>query len=145
MELAASSRTPNFPLALLAAALNNPDYSFEYLGLETLDGTSVHHIRLWNTYSSEPRLSHLAEFSIRDLWIAVATGLPHRIAYDEREARGAVPRIAVAASFSDYRNVSGILYPFRIERAYNGTPWATITIEKVTFNSDVSGTDFAVR
>ena len=145
LELAASSRTTNFPLALLAAALNNPDYTFEYVGLETLEGTNVHHIRLWNTFASNDRFIHLAEFSEKDLWLDATSGLPWKILYEQRETAGAAPRIVVGAIYSDYRDVGGVSYPFRIERISNGTHWATITIETVTLNAAVSDADFATR
>lgn len=145
LEMAASSQSPNFPLPLLAAALSNPDFAFEYLGQETLDGTSVYHIRFWNTYSSNPRLQHLAEFSVKDLWLDAASGLPKKISYDQRAGSGAVPRIHIEASYSDYRDVGGVLYPFLIKRIYNGTPWATIRIDSVVLNSGVSDADFQIQ
>ena len=145
LEMAASSQSPNFPLPLLAAALSNLDYAFEYVGQETLDGTSVYHIRFWNTYASKLRLQSLAEFSVKDLWIDAASGLPRRIAYDERAGRGSVPRIHIEAHYFNFRDVGGVLYPFLIKRIYNGTPWATIRIDSVVLNSGVSDADFQIQ
>ena len=145
LEMAASSRSPNFPLPLLGATLSNPDFALEYVGQETLDGLSVHHIRFWNTYFSSPRLQYLSEFSVKDLWIDAASGLPTRLSYDQREGGGATPRIHVGASYSDYRDVGGVLYPFLIKRIYNGTPWATIKITNVTLGAGVSDADFQIE
>ncbi len=145
LELAASSQTPNFPLAVLAGALQEPDFSFEYLGLEDLNGVLAHHVRFWNTYASQPKLQSLTEFTVKAVWIDASTGLPRKIAYDQREAGGAAPSVAVAATYSDYRNVGGVLYPFLIERDYNGTPWATIRIDSVTLNAGVSDAEFTVK
>jgi len=145
MEFAASSQSPCFPLILLASALNNPDFTFEYLGQESLDGSPVHHIRFWNTYRSDSRLQHLADFSVKELWIDAFSGLPRKLAYDQREAAGAAPSIRIEAYYSDYRNVGGVLYPFLIRRSYNGTPWATIRIENVTLGIALSDSDFQVR
>jgi len=145
LELLASSQSPCFPLLVLASALNHPDTAFEYLGQETLGDVAVHHLRFWNTFSSEPELQHLAEFSVEHIWVDAVSGLPRKISYDRRAADGAEPRIPVELVFSDYRNVGGVLYPFRIEKSLNGTPWATILIENVAFNTGLSEADFSVR
>ncbi len=142
LELAATSQTPNFPLPLLAAALQDADVAFEYVGQEEMDGSLTHHIRFWNTY---PELKQLAEASVRDLWIDALTGLPRKVAYDQREASGSAPTVHIEAHYSDYRNVGGVLYPFLIERIYNGTPWATIRIENVVLNTGLSDAEFAVK
>lgn len=141
LEMAASSRSPNFPLPLLVAALNDIDSAFEYVGQESLDGVTVHHIRFWNTHASNLRLQHLAEFSLKDLWIDAASGLPTKLSYDQREGGGATPRIRVGASCSDYRDVGGVLYPFLIERIYNGTPWAGPSGGRVEDFDGLSGED----
>src|SRR5947209_7664783 len=101
MELAATSQSPDFPLPLLAGALNSPETALQYLGPETLDGSAVHHIRFWSTFSSQPKFRHLAEFSQRDLWLDVASGLPHKLAYDRRAAGGSAARIPAAVFYSD--------------------------------------------
>lgn len=145
LELAASSQTPNFPLVLLARALNDPDFAFAYVGLEEMEGVSAHHIRFWNSYASKPKLKPLAEFTVKDLWIDAATGLPRALFYDQREAGGDAPRILVGARYSDYRNVGGVLYPFLVERIFNGTLWATIRIDNVFLNASLSDADFAVK
>jgi len=143
LELAVSSQSPDFPLPLLAGALNNIEMSFQYVGLETLSGAPVHHIRFWNTFS-EPWIQHLTEFSRKDLWLDAASRLPIRLSYEWREAYGAAPRISVDCYFSDYRNAGGALYPFLIKKSLNGTPWITITILNAKLNMGLSDADFPV-
>jgi hypothetical protein len=145
LEFAASSQTPAFPLVILAGALNNPESAFEFVGLDDFYGTSAYHIRFWNTFASQPELHHLAEFTVKDLWINAATGLPHALYYEEREGGGSAPRILVGAIYSDYRSVGGALYPFLIQRIFNGTPWATIKITNVVLNSGLSNSEFFVQ
>ncbi len=145
MELAATSQCPDFPLPLLVAALKNPDSALQFIGLETLNGSSMYHLRFWNTFASNPRLQQFAEFSTRDLWIDSATGLPYKLYYLRRAATGPVPQIPVEVTYSDYRKVGGVLYPFLIQKSFNGTPWATITITSVTFNNGLTDADFSVQ
>ena len=145
LELAVASQSPNLPLVLIAAVLNDPDSAFRYMGQETLDGFPVYHIRCWNTFSSKPNFEHLAEFSVRDLWIDAASGLPRKLSYERRAAGGSEPGIPVEVHYADYRNVGGVLYPFLVRRSLNGTPWATITIDTVSLNVGLTDYDFSVE
>ncbi len=145
LELVSSSQPANFPLVLLAAILNNPDSGFQYVGIETLSGVQAHHLRVWNTFYSHPEFQSLAQFSPKDLWLDVSSGLFRKAAYSQRAARGAVGPTRVEIFFLEYRIVAGVLYPFRIEKSLNGTPWASITIATVNLNSGLSDADFQVR
>lgn len=145
LEFAATAQTPAVPLLLLAVALNNPDTLFEYVGLEVLDGSEVHHVRFKNSFQTNPQLRHLAEFSVRDVWIDATSSLPRKLSYERREGGGTADRIKMEISYSDYRSVDGVLYPFLIEKYLNGTPWTTITIQNVTLNNGLSDADFPVQ
>lgn len=145
LELVATSQSPVFPLAILAGALSNSDVALQYLGLEALGGSSAHHIRFWNTFASNPKLQPFAEFTAKELWIDAATGLPRKLFYYRRAARGAAPRIPLEVFYADYRNVGGVLYPFLIKKSLNGTPWITITLGSVVFNAGLTDADFPVE
>jgi len=144
LELAVSSHSVNFPLGLLAEALNDPTSAFEYVGLEAIDGLLAHHIRLWKTYSNT-KLQHLSEFSTKDIWIDAASFLPRKLSYVQRAGRGAEVAVAVDVAFAEYRNTRGALYPFQIRKSLNGTLWATITIDSVAVNVGLTDRDFPVR
>jgi len=145
LELASSSQSSDYPLPLLAAAFTNPDFSFQHVGQETLeDGSPAQHIRLWNTYASNKGMQPLAEFTATDLWINATTGLPQKLTYLRRDAGGSVPRMAMGISYSDWRSVGGILYPYQIQKSWNGTPWTTITIQNVAFQTGLTDNDFPV-
>lgn len=145
MERAVTTQCLDFPLALLAGALNNPDTAYKYVGLEMLDVASAHHVQMWNSFASTPKLQRLASFSLRDIWIDAKSGLPIKISYTRRDAGGASPGIAMEASYSDYRNIGGVFYPFSIQESFNGTPWATITIQSVTLNTGLTDSNFPVQ
>ena len=145
MELAMSSQSPDFPLPLLAPALNDADVSIQYVGQETLEDPTTQHIRLWNTYASKPGMNVLSEFTTKDLWVDATTGLPRKLAYERREGRGAVPHIRIEVSYSNWQATSGFLYPHQIEKSWNGTPWATITIQSVTFQNGLGEGDFPIE
>jgi len=145
IESAVTSQSTYFPLPLLVAATANPDFSFKYIGLETLNGTPVRHVQFWNTFASISDLQPLANFSVRDVWLDSASGLPRRFSFTRRSAGGSSPGVVVDVVLSDYRNVTGVLYPFSIQVSLNGTPWATIAIQNVTLNSGLSDSSFPVQ
>jgi hypothetical protein len=144
-ELAISDQCPDFPLPVMLAALNNPDEAFHYVAAETLDGTAVQHIQFWNSFTSNPHQQNLAPFSTKDVWIDSASGLPLKISYFRRAGSGAVPAVPVEVFFSNYTKINGVLYPFQINKSYNGTPWEAITIQSVSFNTGLTTAQFQVE
>ena len=145
LELATSSRSPDFPLVLIAAALNSADISFRYLGAEVSGTAEMHHLRLWNTFYSNQKLRFLAEFTARDVWLDAGSGLPVKVSYEERTGGGASSRIPIVLTYSNYKNVGGVLYPFSIEKSVNGTPWAKIAIAQVHLNTGLTDNDFPIQ
>jgi hypothetical protein len=142
LELILVDQSADFPLPLLSGILDNTDETFRYIGQETLNGTTVQHIQVWNSFASQPRLQKLAPLSMRDIWFDSASHLPVKVAYSRRAGRGAVPAIPVEIDFSGYKNVDGVFYPFQINKSYNGTPWQTITIQNVSFNTGLTDSQF---
>jgi len=144
-ELASSSRSVAFPVPLIAAILNNPDYGFVYLGLESLNGLEVHHLQYWNSFNSQPKFQFLAPLTLTDIWIDTVSGLPQRISQIQRAGRGSEPRIQLDTYLSNYQKVSGVLYPFLIQKSLNGSPWMTFTIASVSFNTGLTDANFPVQ
>jgi hypothetical protein len=144
-ELALSSQNMDFPLPVVASVLANPDAALEYVGLEKLNEIEHHHIRFWLTYPSTLGLRHLEEFSVKHIWIAATTGLPSKLAYEQRAALGPEPPIARGVAYADYRNVGGVLCPYHLEKSLNGTPWATIIIDRVLFNQGLPDATFQIE
>lgn len=142
LELIVVDQCADFPLPLLSAFLSNPDESFLYIGQESLNGESVQHIQVWNSFASKPRLQKLAPFSMRDIWFDSTSYLPVKVTYSRRAGEGSVPAIPVEIDFSGYQNVNGVMYPFQINKSYNGTPWQTITIQSVSFNTGLTDAQF---
>jgi len=144
-ELAASSRSLSFPLPQIAAVLNNPDSGYLYVGLESLNGLQAHHLRYWNSFNTQPRFQFLVEFTLTDIWIDAVSGLPQRISQIQRAGSGSEPRIQLDTYLSNYQKVSGVLYPFSVQKFLNGSPWITITITSVTLDTGLTDASFPVQ
>lgn len=145
LELVVTSQAPDFPVPLFTGLLNDPDSSFQYVALESSNGVSLHHIRTWDSYASQPGLQSLSNLSTRDIWIDANSALPQRISYVSHPAQGAVAGTAVDVFYSNYQNWSGVLYPSSIQKSLNGTPWASITIQSVSFNTGLTDSSFPIQ
>ncbi|MGB7284928.1 MAG: hypothetical protein WBE13_21890 [Candidatus Acidiferrum sp.] len=145
LQLVVTDQSVDFPMPLILSALNNSDETLQSIGVETLNGASVQHVRMWDTFASIPPLQSLAPFSTRDIWLSTTSGLPVEISYSRRAGGGAVPSFPVQVFFSNYTSLNGVLYPFQINKSYNGTPWETITIQSVTFNNGLTSAQFQVQ
>lgn len=143
LETVVTDQCADFPLPLLSSLYASADVAIHYIGAETLNGESVQHVEMWNTFATKPRiLQKLAAYSMRDVWFDSSTGLPVKIAYSRRTGGGAMPAIPVEVYFSSWKPVNGGLYPFQINKSYDGTPWQTITINSVAFNTGLTADQF---
>lgn len=144
-EAVLTDQSSDFPLPLLFSLLANPDEAIHYVAAETLNGIGVQHVQMWESFVSKPHLQSLAAFSARDIWIDSVSGLPLKIAYFRRTAGGTAPAVPMEVEFSNYNSVSGVLYPFQIQKSCNGTPWQTITIQNVSFDTGLTDAQFQVQ
>lgn len=145
LELAATAQSALFPFPLLTAIHSSPDTAYQYIGEELLEGTPCRHIRIWNTYASQPDLQSLSLYTYRDIWFSSSTSLPVQIAYTSTDGSGDFPKISVVVSFSNYQIKNGIQYPFTISKSINGIPWMTITITNVAFATGLSSSTFSIE
>jgi hypothetical protein len=145
LELIVTDQCADFPLPLLQGFLTTTDETIKYVGAETVNGQSVQHVQVWKTFSAKPKLQKLAPFSTRDIWLSTSSGLPVKISYKRRAGGGSVPSILVEISYSNYTTVNGVQYPFQISKSLNGTPWTTIFISNVSFNSGLTASQFQVE
>jgi len=144
LERTASCQSVAFPLPFLAATLANPDEAIQYVALETSGQAQLQHIRIWNTYNSNSAFQFLSDFTTTDIWLDATTGLPKTISFIRRDGGGASPKTLLAVSYSDFRSTNAILYPNSIQVSINGTPWATTTIQSVSFNTGLTDASFPV-
>lgn len=144
MEMVITDQSTDFPLPFIMSALGNLDESIRYVGSETLNGQTVQHVQFWNSFASKSHLQILVPFSTNDIWISSVSGLPMKISYSRRSGGQGVPSFPVEVSFSKYTSVNGVLYPFQINKSYNGTPWQTISIQSVAFNAGLTNAQFPI-
>jgi hypothetical protein len=145
MERTASSQSAVYPLPLIARIMSSPDSMYELIGTEDVQGLSCLHVRTWNSFASHPKVQFLSEFTKKDIWVEVQTGLVRRLSYEVRDAGGAVPRLSMDIYYSDYRSIGVGLYPFDVKESMNGTPWMEISIQSAVANTGLADSAFQIQ
>jgi hypothetical protein len=144
LEYSLSADSAVFPLITVAAAIQDPNSTIQFVGKETLNGVDAYHLTVSRGLADQ-NFKDLLAFSQKDIWVATDTGLPLEISYQMRDGEASAPSIAAALFFSDYRSVNEVMYPFLISKNVNGPPYMTIKISSVSFGVGLSDQDFALK
>jgi hypothetical protein len=144
LERSASSQCLYFPLPFLSGILNNADYSVQYVGQEVVGSSTANRIVVQNTFNSTPTYQFLSPFTVAEIWIDAASGLPLKIGMIRRDGGGSAPKIPISVVYSNYQTVSGVRYPFTIQEYVTETLWATINIQSVAFGTGLTDSSFPV-
>jgi hypothetical protein len=142
LERAASSQALHFPLPFISSLLSNPDISIQFIGPEQINSSLANHIRVQDTFASQPLWQSLSEFTIADIWLDASTALPLKISRVRRDGGGSSPSIPISILYTNYQPVSGIQYPFTIQEFITDTLWATTTVQSVSFNTGLTDASF---
>ena len=132
-----------FPVAHLAAALQDPSTSISYFGLETRNGQQVQHVRLQRTFPTnlDPR-GDFTKLTIRDFFIdPVAFQVLSILDMTHPEDSFTISQ-PHEMGFSNYRAVNGILVPFSVQETSNGQHTYSVQITQISFNSGLQDGDF---
>jgi hypothetical protein len=118
--------------AILLKESQDPEFSVQYVGLSTQDSKPVTTIIF--RVGSEG-------FSAQ-IWTFDAANLPVRIDFRLPAEIGARQSFPLLVALSDYRPVSGALYPFQIVSFLPGKPPEIVTLQSVNANSTAPPNDF---
>lgn len=131
--------TPPFyvPGVVLLRELSDSRYSLILLGPATVSGRSA--IRVRTSLQTNPVAAAVTQ---QDWFLDVATGLPLRVEYRLPSTADAADFQSAAATFSDFRQVSGVLVPSSIAGEQQGAAVSLVTVTSVTFNSGVNPAEF---
>lgn len=108
-----------------------------------MKGQAANHIRICPS-SSDQNFAGIISLATKDVWIATDSGLPLEIAYQLLDAQG-MAAIPLAAFFSNYQSVNGVMYPFQIQESVDGTPYMSISIASVAFGVGLTDQDFTLQ
>jgi hypothetical protein len=128
---------PAFAGAILAREFQNQNYSLQYLGAETVNGTPVTAVR--TVLPTTP-----ANVTLTDqIWyFSNATNLPIRVVYRSPADQTPLVSIPETVDLSNFTSVSGGLYPFNIIVSRQDAQVAAITLQSVNPNANIPSIDF---
>ncbi len=128
------------------AALATPANAVKYVGPESRNGVPVEHIRAFRNFVRRTGKETLfyRHLTTVDVYLDSTTHLPLAMAFVTHPEDDASTDIPVEVRFSDYRSVTGIQVPFRIQKLIQGTLNLDLIIQTATINAGVSDSDFTL-
>jgi hypothetical protein len=125
------------PCWQLAAAVGDPLFGLSYKGTTTVDGYTVHDIRIQLMPPGPPDANGvIAEYFGADFFVDTTT---FQVRMTQDVVIDHFPR---KVRFSNYKTVNGVLVPFSIDEEVNGQRTQTIQLEQSGFNTGLQGSDF---
>jgi hypothetical protein len=100
----------------------------------TIQGRPAYHLSLNSGQSLD--VDRTVIHDVADIYLDATAGLLLGVSRQSRANRIQVKYLS-AFSFSDYRNVNGLLFPYQIQEYLNGNLQNTITVQSVELNAAV--------
>ena len=116
-----------------------------YIAHETLNGQAVEHIAVSQSapFPDAPGVPTFTHLSQVDLYLDSTTLLPAAISFNLHPDNNALLDLPVQVLFSDYRFVSGIQVPFRVQKFLNNSLILDLQFNSVAVNSGFSASSFS--
>jgi hypothetical protein len=136
-----------FPaLSSITDALGNTGTNVSYVGQQTLGGSSVDHILIWQSVSSPSAaaVKAIAHLSAMDWYLDSASALPVAVRFTTHPPNDYSLDLSVEVRFSNYQQTNGILVPLHVQKFLNGGLVLDLTFTSATLNSGISDTDFTL-
>ena len=128
-------------------ALNtDPGLGLGYVGLETKNGLSAQHLRLFRVVGGQSAsiTATIQTLSAEDIYLDASSYLPLLIDFNLHPDNDFNRSIPVEIAFGSYQKLSGIVLPTRVQKFFNGSLFLDLTIASAAVNSGLPASDFAV-
>ena len=135
-------RPEHLPALSLMADYLNPNLQIQYIGLETINGTPVHHVRL-SVLSIDPSQQAIEDLiSEFHVYIDQKTFLVTLTRHFDFSPETLVNRSPVDTVFSDYRSQNGTMLPFHLTRFIAAQQDSDIVFSSISLNATIPDSDF---
>jgi hypothetical protein len=136
-----------FPAFTIASFTAGQNFIVTYVGQETKDGHSVYHLSASRQFpDSEGSARTLAEHLTQtDIFLDISTLLPIAFDFSAHPDNDGALDIPAELLFSDYRTVSGIKIPFRVQKFLNNGLVLDLNFQNALVNSGLSGSSFNIQ
>ena len=136
-----------FPALTLGKLVASNNVTVILAGQEVMDGIAVNHL----TVTQQPAgdladptglTQHLSQM---DVFLDATTFFPLALNFNIHPDDNALLDIPVRVLFSNYRTVTGVQVPFRIQQYVNNTLMLDIQLQTAIPNSGLTASDFAIQ
>jgi outer membrane lipoprotein-sorting protein len=139
-------RPEELPVLSEVSNWNDPSFHVSYVGLESLDGRPVHHVKVQQPPRGTTRIHQdLSNLSAVDLYIDSESYLllkRSRVVPGIQDYR---QTLQVEETYADYRPAGKLLVPYSISFYIRGQKIMTVTIDSVAINSGLNAAEFEVQ
>jgi hypothetical protein len=138
----AYQRPEHLPALSLISDNQNPSLQVQYVGLENINGSPAHHLRLsMLPTDATPAVFEdlISEFHV---WIDQATLLVVKSRHFDFSPEAIQNRTPVDILYSEYRQQDGALVPFHLTRYVAGQKQCDIELSSISLSAAVSASDF---
>lgn len=125
-----------YPTFSSLASANDPNQTLSYVGLETLNGSSVQHLH--SVWSGQ-------QLTSMDFYLDATTFLPVATNFNAHPDTDSITNIAVQILFSSFGNQNGVQIPYHIQEIFNGNLLLDFTATTATVNSGLQDSLFAIQ
>lgn len=135
-----------FPqLSVLGSQSLNPNSLITYIGQETRGGRSVQHLHYYVQGPASNPTDLGQHLSVEDIYLDSSSLLLVALAFNAHPDNNAAVDIPVELDFFDYRAVSGVNVPFRIQKIFNGSLLLDLTVQSAVLNSGLTNSAFTAQ
>ena len=135
-------RAGHIPVLSRMAEYAQANTNLTYVGLETVAGASVHHIRISSLPTDDTPADLEDLISEFHVFVDVNSLLPVKTLSFALSPQAMQNRAPIETYYSDYRPVGGILVPFHVTSYLRGQKLADIVLSSVELNVGLSVNDF---
>jgi hypothetical protein len=125
------------PSVVLSREFANSGYNFSVIGQSSVNGQPAAQLHLSIDTNDLGK-----SLGTQEWFFSASSGLPIRIIYRVPDTHDAARFEEVTTDFGDYRNVSGMLFPFAISTFRGAVPRNTITVNSLIVNPTISTAEF---
>ncbi|PYU00231.1 MAG: hypothetical protein DMG38_09030 [Acidobacteria bacterium] len=136
-----------FPAFSLAGFASGQNIVVTFIGQETKNGHSVYHVSGSQQFpDSAPSAAALTQHLTQmEIFLDVSTLLPVAFDFSAHPDNDGALDIPAELLFSDYRTVSGIKIPFRVQKFLNNGLVLDLNFQNALVNSGLSGSSFNIQ
>jgi len=136
-----------FPALTLSKLLVSRTTAITVVGQDMREGISVTHLTATQQFTDVPadKAPSMQHVSQMDLFLDTSTLFPAALDFNVHPDNNMLLDIPVEIRFSDYRAVSGVQVPFRVQRYMNNSLILDVQLQTATLNSGLTASAFTIQ